>query len=370
MSDDPQQLVAYSRERLRSTFLEAGMGITGANFMVAESGTVIVLENEGNGRLVSSLPRCHVMLAGLERVLETTADAAFMIEQLSLAAVGRELPSYVSWLSGPAADGDDGPEEFVVVVVDNGRSRVRESDEREILNCIRAVRPPSPGLPKVGGHAGVGLRWPDRRGPDATADRHAGRAGAQAAVPLIALRCVHRRVSGRHSAPRPPGARSRAGQSGGWCRARRARGLGRLGARLVQPAAVSRLGARGSALGTVRARLRARRELARGARHAAAPEHQALPSALARPGERRVIDAFIAALEADGGQGARVADVATARVYVGELLGEDTTLCFWSGDPLVTSLDPASLGASRTSPRPARASRAPTSVSPRRAPSC
>ena len=155
MSDDPQQLVAYSRERLRSTFLEAGMGITGANFMVAESGTVIVLENEGNGRLVSSLPRCHVMLAGLERVLETTADAAFMIEQLSLAAVGRELPSYVSWLSGPAADGDDGPEEFVVIVVDNGRSRIRESDESEILNCIRcgSCLTVCPVYSKVGGHA-------------------------------------------------------------------------------------------------------------------------------------------------------------------------------------------------------------------------
>ena len=155
MSDDPQGMVAYSRDRLRATFLEAGMGITGANFMVAESGTVIVLENEGNGRLVSSLPRCHVVLAGLERVLETTADAAFMIEQLALAAVGRELPSYVSWLSGPADEGDDGPEEFVVIVLDNGRSRIRESDEREILNCIRcgSCLTVCPVYSKVGGHA-------------------------------------------------------------------------------------------------------------------------------------------------------------------------------------------------------------------------
>ena len=131
------------------------MGITGANFLVAETGTVVVLENEGNGRLVSSLPRVHVVLAGLERVLETTADAAFMVEQLTLAAVGRELPSYVSWLSGPAVDGDDGPEEFVVIVVDNGRSRVRESDEREILNCIRcgSCLTVCPVYSKVGGHA-------------------------------------------------------------------------------------------------------------------------------------------------------------------------------------------------------------------------
>jgi L-lactate dehydrogenase complex protein LldF len=155
MSDDPVGLVTYSREQLRTSFLEAGMGITGANFMVAESGTVIVLENEGNGRLVSSLPRCHVVLAGLERVLETNADAAFMIEQLALAAVGRELPSYVSWLGGPAVDGDDGPEEFVVIVLDNGRSRIRESEEREILNCIRcgACQTVCPVYSKVGGHA-------------------------------------------------------------------------------------------------------------------------------------------------------------------------------------------------------------------------
>ncbi|HMG99142.1 MAG TPA: lactate utilization protein B [Gaiellales bacterium] len=155
MSDDPQGLVTYSREQLRSVFLEAGMGITGANFMIAETGTVVVLENEGNGRLVSSLPRVHVVLAGLERVLETTADAAFMVEQLTLAAVGRELPSYVSWLSGPAVDGDDGPEEFVVIVLDNGRSRVRESDEREILNCIRcgSCLTVCPVYSKVGGHA-------------------------------------------------------------------------------------------------------------------------------------------------------------------------------------------------------------------------
>jgi L-lactate dehydrogenase complex protein LldF len=155
ISDDPQGLVTYSREALRSVFLEAEMGITGGNFLIAESGTVVLLENEGNGRLASSLPRVHVVLAGLERVLETTAEAAFMVEQLTLAAVGRELPAYVSWLSGPATDGDDGPEEFVVIVLDNGRSRVRASDEREILNCIRcgSCLTVCPVYSKVGGHA-------------------------------------------------------------------------------------------------------------------------------------------------------------------------------------------------------------------------
>ncbi len=155
MSDDPAEMVAYARGRLRSAFLDAGIGTTGANFMIAETGTVIVLENEGNGRLVSSIPRCHVVFAGLERVLETTADAAFMIEQLSLAAVGRELPSYVSWISGAGRNGDDGPDEVIVIVLDNGREAIRNSSEAEILNCIRcgACLTVCPVYSKVGGHA-------------------------------------------------------------------------------------------------------------------------------------------------------------------------------------------------------------------------
>ena len=239
------------------------MGITGGNFLVAETGTVILLENEGNGRLASSLPRVHVVLAGLERVLETTADAAFMVEQLTLAAVGRELPAYVSWLSGPAADGDDGPEEFVVIVLDNGRSRVRESDEREILNCIRcgSCLTVCPVYSKVGGHA-YGSVYGGPIGAVLTpllTDMQPG-PGSQAAVPLVALRRLHRRLPRRHSAARPARARPRAGQSRRRGRSRRARGLGRVGARLGEPAPVPRVGARGCALGTVRARLRAGRE--------------------------------------------------------------------------------------------------------------
>ena len=350
MSDDPQQLVAYSRERLRSTFLEAGMGITGANFMVAESGTVIVLENEGNGRLVSSLPRCHVMLAGLERVLETTADAAFMVEQLSLAAVGRELPSYVSWLSGPAADGDDGPEEFVVIVVDNGRSRIRESDESEILNCIRcgSCLTVCPVYSKVGGHAYgsvyggpigavltpllTGMK-PDegRKLPFLSSLCGACTDACPVGIPLHDMLIRDRALA----EPLRPGL------------AQRARRVGRLVARLVEPAPVPRLGAGRCPLRPVRARLRAGLELARGPRDAAAAEHEAVPPPLGRPGRRPVIDAFIAAVQADGGQAARVPDAAAARTHVAGLLGRDATLCFWSGDPVVMSIDPASLGAGR-----------------------
>ena len=347
MSDDPQGMVTYSREQLRSVFLEADMGITGGNFLVAETGTVILLENEGNGRLASSLPRVHVVLAGLERVLETTADAAFMIEQLALGAVGRELPAYVSWLSGPAADGDDGPEEFVVIVLDNGRSRVRESDEREILNCIRcgSCLTVCPVYSKVGGHA-YGSVYGGPIGAVLTPLLTDMKPGQGRKLPFLSSLCGACTDACPVGIPlhdllvRDRALANRAGFAG---RSERA-GVGGLEPGLVEPAPVSRLGPRGRALGAVRARLRAGGELAGGARDAPAAEHEAVPPALARSGTGPVIDTFIAALAADGGQGARVADSAAARTHVAGLLGRDATLCFWEGDPLVMSLDPASLG--------------------------
>ncbi len=155
IGDDPATMVAWARSRLRETFLDAGIGITGANFLVAETGTVVVLENEGNGRLVSSLPRCHVVVVGIEKLVERLADAAFLVEQLSLAAIARELPSYVSWISGPAREGDDGPEELVVVVVDAGRTALVGTPYEDVLSCIRcgSCLNACPVYAKVGGHA-------------------------------------------------------------------------------------------------------------------------------------------------------------------------------------------------------------------------
>jgi L-lactate dehydrogenase complex protein LldF len=155
IGDDPATMVAWARSRLRQTFLEAGIGITGANFLVAETGTAVVLENEGNGRLVSSLPRCHVVVVGIEKLVGRLADAAFLVEQLALAAIARELPSYVSWISGPARDGDDGPDELVVVVLDNGRRALVGTPYEEALSCIRcgACLSACPVYAKVGGHA-------------------------------------------------------------------------------------------------------------------------------------------------------------------------------------------------------------------------
>jgi L-lactate dehydrogenase complex protein LldF len=155
IGDDPATMVAWARSQLRSTFLDAGIGITGANFLVAETGTAVVLENEGNGRLVSSLPRCHVIVVGIEKLVARLADAAFLVEQLSLAAIARELPSYVSWISGPARDGDNGPDELVVVVVDAGRRALVGTPYEEVLSCIRcgSCLNACPVYSKVGGHA-------------------------------------------------------------------------------------------------------------------------------------------------------------------------------------------------------------------------
>jgi L-lactate dehydrogenase complex protein LldF len=148
-------MVAWARSRLRATFLDAGIGISGANFLVAETGSTVLLENEGNGRLVTSLPRCHVVVVGIEKLVERLSDAAFLVEQLALAAIGRELPSYVSWIAGPARDGDDGPEELVVVVVDAGRKALVGTPYEDVLSCIRcgSCLNACPVYAKVGGHA-------------------------------------------------------------------------------------------------------------------------------------------------------------------------------------------------------------------------
>jgi L-lactate dehydrogenase complex protein LldF len=190
LDDDPEGLVAHARGRLRDTFLAAGIGITGANFLVAESGTAIVLENEGNGRLVSSLPRCHVVVTGIEKVVERVEDAAFLTGQLSLAAIARELPSYVSWISGPARDGDDGPDEVVCVLVDNGRSRVAAGPDAEALLCVRcgACLSVCPVYERVGGHA-YGSVYPGPIGAVLTPQLEEMRAGKGRALPFMSSLC-------------------------------------------------------------------------------------------------------------------------------------------------------------------------------------
>jgi L-lactate dehydrogenase complex protein LldF len=156
------QMTQLARRVLRSAFLRADMGITGVNFGVAETGSVCICTNEGNGRLSSSLPRIHVAMMGMERLVPTAADLGVMLEVLARSGTGQRLTVYSNVLSGPRRAGHDGqagepdgPEEFHVVIVDNGRSQVLASELAEILYCIRcgACLYACPVYQQIGGHA-------------------------------------------------------------------------------------------------------------------------------------------------------------------------------------------------------------------------
>ncbi len=155
--DDINALAAAAREALRQRFLEADLGISGANFLVAETGTLVIITNEGNGRLCTSAPRIHVGITGMEKVIPTVQDLAVFLRLLPRSATGQRITSYVSMVSGPRRqDDEDGPEEFHLIVVDNGRSRMlADPDLREALMCIRcgACLNICPVYQKVGGHA-------------------------------------------------------------------------------------------------------------------------------------------------------------------------------------------------------------------------
>ncbi len=156
-NDDPDALCRVARETLHGLFRAATMGLTGANFAVAETGTIVLHENEGNIRLATTLPRVHVAILGIEKVVPTLADLATVMRLLPRASTGQRLTSYVSWITGPRrADEDDGPEELHVVLLDNGRTRIlADPVAREALYCIRcgACLNCCPVYRVLGGHA-------------------------------------------------------------------------------------------------------------------------------------------------------------------------------------------------------------------------
>lgn len=155
-TDDTVQLARIARERLRKRYLEAGMGLTGANFGVAETGTINIVTNEGNGRLSSSLPRYHVVLMGIERLVPTMDDLGLMLQLLARNATGQKLTVYSSMMTGPRRQGDaDGPQELHVVLVDNGRSQILATEYAEMLTCIRcgSCLNACPVYKTIGGHA-------------------------------------------------------------------------------------------------------------------------------------------------------------------------------------------------------------------------
>ena len=137
-TDDHIELNAIARAHLRTQFLTADMGISGVNFGVAESGSICIVTNEGNGRLTTTAPRVHVALMGMERLVPTQRDLAQLIEVLARSGTGQRLSVYTNIVTGPRrSDDPDGPEEFHVVIVDNGRSAALAGETAEILACIR-----------------------------------------------------------------------------------------------------------------------------------------------------------------------------------------------------------------------------------------
>ena len=156
-NDNIEDMARLARNTLREKFLQADLGVSGANFLVAETGTLVIITNEGNGRLCTSAPRIHVGIAGMEKVIPSLQDLALFLRLLPRSATGQRLTSYVSMVSGPRRETDeDGPEEFHLVIVDNGRSKLLADPKlREALHCIRcgACLNICPVYQKVGGHA-------------------------------------------------------------------------------------------------------------------------------------------------------------------------------------------------------------------------
>ena len=153
---DIAQMTAFARRMLRAEFLAADMGISGVNFAVADSGSLCLVENEGNGRLSTTVPRVHVALMGIERIVPNAQDLAVALRVLARSGTGQALTVYTNVITGPRrADDPDGPSELHVVLVDNGRSRMLRTELEEILYCIRcgACLNACPVYQEIGGHA-------------------------------------------------------------------------------------------------------------------------------------------------------------------------------------------------------------------------
>ena len=162
LSDDPEVLTKVAREELREKFLQADIGITGANFAVAETGTVVLVTNEGNGRMSTSLPRVHVAVMGVEKVIPSMTDLVTFLALLARSATGQRLSVYTTFVQGPRRETElEGPDEFHLVLLDNGRIRQIAGPLRESLYCLRcgACLNVCPVYRQIGGHA-YGYTYP------------------------------------------------------------------------------------------------------------------------------------------------------------------------------------------------------------------
>ena len=157
LGTDTKALVAFARSKLRETFLAADIGMTGCNFGIAESGSVVLFTNEGNADMVSALPKTHIVVMGMERVLPTFADLEVMANLLPRSATGQKVITYMSVITGPRRAREvSGPTELHIVILDNGRSsQLGDAEFQDVLNCIRcgACLNVCPVYRHVGGHA-------------------------------------------------------------------------------------------------------------------------------------------------------------------------------------------------------------------------
>jgi L-lactate dehydrogenase complex protein LldF len=154
--DEPEALLGEARRELRRRYFEAEVGITGANFLVAETGSVVLVTNEGNAELTQGLPGTHIAIASIEKLVPTLDDACTLLRVLARSATGQEFSSYTTVLTGPRRAADlDGPEHFHMVLLDNGRSAMVGSELQEMLRCIRcgACMNHCPVYLSTGGHA-------------------------------------------------------------------------------------------------------------------------------------------------------------------------------------------------------------------------
>lgn len=153
---EPQALILEAREELRAKFLSADVGITGANFLVAETGSSVLITNEGNGDLTQTLPRVHIVVASIEKLVPTLNDALQLVRLLSRSTSGQETTVYTTFTCGPRRPDDpEGPDEYHVVLVDNGRSAMLATEYVDALRCIRcgACMNHCPVYQAIGGHA-------------------------------------------------------------------------------------------------------------------------------------------------------------------------------------------------------------------------
>jgi L-lactate dehydrogenase complex protein LldF len=153
---EPEQLVDEARKILRQKFLTADVGITGANFLVAETGSSIIVTNEGNGDLTQSLARTHVVITSIEKLVPTLEDVSTILRLLARSATGQECSTYTTFSTGGRREGDpDGPINYHVVILDNGRTDLIGTEFQEVLRCIRcgACMNHCPVYGAVGGHA-------------------------------------------------------------------------------------------------------------------------------------------------------------------------------------------------------------------------